>query len=209
MMPAFGRMDVCFRRGRRELTRQYDAPSLCLFCQMFRNVGVKCPDISNQAMQESARLKFASGELRYDLQETVKDIRGGLALHDLLRLLFDERVVFLLQAFGKDRHGSRGNMEGAQRPPESLDGGDDLCVLAVQALVEICKGHDLDQVAKSRGFLASQFTQPAIKLPANRNELFTKPTLLIFAARVEVRTVRGARNPAEPVFPAALATDES
>jgi hypothetical protein len=83
-------------------------------------------------------------------------------------------------------------MERAQRPPESLDGGDDLCVLAVQALVEVCKGYDLDQVAKGRGFLASQFTQLAIELPANRNELFAKPTLLIFAARVEVRTVRGA-----------------
>ena len=96
MMPAFRRMDVSFRRGRRELTRQHDAPSLRLFRQMLGNVGVKCSDISNQAVQKSARLKFASGEFRYDLQEAVKDIRGGLTLHDLLRLLFDECVVFLL-----------------------------------------------------------------------------------------------------------------
>lgn len=143
-MPALRGMDVRLRRRVRKLTRQYDPSTLSLFRQVLGNVGMKCSDISDQAMQESPRLKFVSRKFRYDRQQPVEDIRGGLAIRDLLRLLFGKCVIFLLQAFGKDRHGSRRNMKRAQRPPERLDGCDHLCVLAVSALVKVREGDDLD-----------------------------------------------------------------
>jgi hypothetical protein len=107
-------------------------------------------------------------------------------VHDLLRLLFDKRIVFLLEMFCEDGHGGGGNMKGTEGSPERLESRDNFRVLAVSAIMEIGKGHHLDQVEESRGLFASNFTQAAIQFTANRTELFTKPTLLVFAAGVQI-----------------------
>jgi hypothetical protein len=209
MMPALRGMDVRLWRRRRELTGQHDPSSVRLLGQMLGHVRVKCSDVSDQALQESPRLKFASGKFRYDRQQPIEDIRGGPVIYDLLRLLFDKCVIFPLQPFGEDRHGSRRNMERTECPSEGLNSCDYLCVLAVPAIVKMCEGDNLDQIAKGCGFLASQFTQLAVQIAADRSELFAEPPLLVFAAGVEVGAVGGAEDSAEPVFPATLTTDQS
>ena len=144
MMPALRGMDVPLGRRRRELAGQHDPSTFRLLGQMLGHVRVKRSDVSDQAVQESPRLKFASGELRYDREQPIKDVRGGPAIRDLLRLLFHKCVIFLFQAFGEDRHGSRRNMERTQCPSERLNGCNYLCVLAVPAVMKMREGDNLD-----------------------------------------------------------------
>ena len=77
-------------------------------------------------------------------------------------------------------------MKGTEGPPERLDGGDHFRVLAVPPIVKVGVGHDLDQIEESRGLFASHVTEGAIQFPANRDELFAKPALLILTACVQV-----------------------
>lgn len=186
MMPALGRMNVCFRWRRSKLAWQHDPPSLRLFAQMFGDVRMKGPDVPDQAVQESARLKILSREVRYERKQPVQDIGSRMIVRDLLRLLFDECLVFFFQVLCKDRHRSSRHMKGTEGPPQRLDGGDDFRVLAVPPIMKVGVGHDLDQIEESRGLFASHFTEGAIQVPANRAELLAKPALLIFAAGVQV-----------------------
>jgi hypothetical protein len=179
-------MDVRFRRWRSKLARQHDSSALRLFAEMAGDVGVKSFDVSDQSLEESAGLKGAARKFTDEGQQPVQNIRGRVRVRQLLRLLFGEGVILLLEMFRKDRHGTGGNMKGTERPPECLDSGDDFCVLTVPPVMKVSKDHDFDEVEESRGFLASDFTQAAIPFAADRAELFTKPPLLVFAAGVQV-----------------------
>jgi hypothetical protein len=210
MVPAFRGMDVCFRRSRgSKLAREHDSSTLRPLAQMFGDVRVESSDVADQALEESAGLKRAAGEITDAPEQSVQDIGSGMLVHNLLWLLFDERVVFLFEMLRKNGHGGGRHVEGAQRPPERLDGGNNFGVLTVSPIMEVRIGHHLDQVEESRGLLASEVTQAAIQFTADRAELFTKPSLLVFAAGVQISAVGRARDAGEPVFAATLAADQS
>lgn len=118
MVPALGGMDMRLRRWRGELTWQHNPSSLGLLAKMLGDVRVEGLDVPDQPMQETARLELAAGELRYEAQQPVQDIGSRMAVHDLLWLLFDKRVIFFFEVFRKNRHGGGRDMEGAQRPPQ-------------------------------------------------------------------------------------------
>jgi hypothetical protein len=210
MVPAFRGMDVGVRRSRgSKLAWEHDSSTLRLLAQMFGDVRVESSDVADQALEESAGLKRAAREITDAREQSVQDIGSGMLVHNLLWLLFDERVVFLLKMLRKNGHGGGRNVERAECPPECLDGRYDFGVLSVSPIMEVRIGHHLDQVEESCGLLASDVTQAAIQITADRAELFTKPSLLVFAAGVQIRTVGRARDAGEPVFAATLAANQS
>ena len=62
---------------------------------MLGDVRMEGPDVPDQAMQESTRLKILPREVRYVRKQPVQELGSRMIVRDLLRLLFDECLVFL------------------------------------------------------------------------------------------------------------------
>ncbi len=115
VMAAFRAMHMgrWFLSRRGQLSRKHNSSGFVLLGQMFCNLGVEGFDIADHTEEKPPGLEILAGKLRQKCQCAVQNFGSRACVGDLLGLLLHKGVIFLLEAFGKDRHRSGRYMERA------------------------------------------------------------------------------------------------
>lgn len=152
-------------------------------------------------------MEALAGKFRQERQCTIENFRCRAGVGDLLRLLFDERVIFLFETFRKNRHRRGRHMKGAQGAAQRLDGRKHFRILTIPPVMEIAERDHFDQVEQRGRFFAAGHAELTIEFPPDGGELFAEPFLLIVASCIEVLAIRRAGNTREAMLSATLAAN--
>lgn len=210
VMTALGAMDVLrwFLRRRSQLAGEHNSAGFMLLRQMFCNFRVECFDIADHAQEKPARLKALAGKFCQQCQCAIENFRRRAGVGYLLRLLFDECVIFLFEPFGKNRHRRGRHMERAEGTAQGLDGRKHFSILTIPPVMEIAECDDFDQVEQRGRLFAAGNGELTIEFPSDGGELLAEALLLIVASRIEVFTIRRAGDAGEAMLSATLAANQ-